>query len=76
MVPQLFRCAGHQSKTRVSSEHHAHNEPKNLSPGTVKEGLSLSLVKRRRWSEEQPQDYRVQESYANQDQTNFSLNQE
>jgi hypothetical protein len=40
-VPQLFRCAGHQSETKVSSEHHAHNEPKNLSSDITKEGLSL-----------------------------------
>jgi hypothetical protein len=40
-VPQLFPCTGHQSKTKVSSEHRAHNEPKNLSPGTTKECLSL-----------------------------------
>jgi hypothetical protein len=31
----------HQSKTKVSSEHRAHNEPKNLSPDIMKEGLSL-----------------------------------
>jgi hypothetical protein len=42
-VPQLFRWTGHQSKTKVSSEHRAHNEPKNLSLGTAKEDLSLSL---------------------------------
>jgi hypothetical protein len=41
MVPQLFRWTGHQSKTKVTSKHHAHNEPKNLSLGTTKEGLSL-----------------------------------
>jgi hypothetical protein len=40
-VPQLFRWTGHQSKTKVSSEHRAHNEPKNLSPDIMKEGLSL-----------------------------------
>jgi hypothetical protein len=40
-VPQLFRCAGHQTKTKVSSEHRAHNEPKNLSPDIAKDGLSL-----------------------------------
>jgi hypothetical protein len=40
-VPQLFHCVGHQSKTKVSSKHYAHNEPKNHSPGTTKEGLSL-----------------------------------
>jgi hypothetical protein len=40
-VPQLFRCAGHQSKTKVSSKHRAHNEPKNLSPDITKEDLSL-----------------------------------
>jgi hypothetical protein len=45
-VPQQFHCTGHQSKTKVSSEHRAHNEPKNLSPGIAKEGLSLSL----RWN--------------------------
>jgi hypothetical protein len=26
---------------KVSSKHHAHNEPKKLSPGIMKEGLSL-----------------------------------
>jgi hypothetical protein len=40
-VPQLFCCTGHQSKTKVSSEHRTHNETKNLSPDTMKEGLSL-----------------------------------
>jgi hypothetical protein len=64
-VPQLFRCAGDQSKTKVSSEHRAHNKPKNLSPDITKEGLSP--VKHRRSSEERPQHYRVQESYANKD---------
>jgi hypothetical protein len=43
----------------------AHNEPKNRSPDITKEGLSP--VSHRRSSEEQPQHYRVQESYANQD---------
>jgi hypothetical protein len=67
----------HQSKTKVSSEHRAHNEPKNLSPNIMKEGLSLLLstnVLSKRSSEERPQNYRVQESYANQDLINFSLN--
>jgi hypothetical protein len=41
-VPQLFHWAGHQSQTKVSSGHQAHNEPKNLSPDITKEGLSLS----------------------------------
>jgi hypothetical protein len=40
-VPQLFRVAGHQSKTKVSSEHRGHNEPKNFSPDTTKEVHSL-----------------------------------
>jgi hypothetical protein len=31
----------HQSKTKVSFEHRAHNEPKNLSPDITREGLSL-----------------------------------
>jgi hypothetical protein len=40
-VSQLFHCAGHQSKTKASSEHRTHNEPKNLSLDITKEGLSL-----------------------------------
>jgi hypothetical protein len=74
-VPQLFSWTGHQSKTKVSSEHYTYNKPKILSPDTTKEGLSLSLslslflspVNHRRLSEEQPQHYGVQETYANQD---------